>query len=143
MSDEIKAVKAQFIEYSKIFNKLDPKLIPPFFHLPSMLMTTSIPPKVMTTTIEVEGIFTIFMGSLRKQNFTRSELDMNNLSAKMLSENTTIVSCSAIRYQKDQTMDAEVELERIGVTYTFRKTDEQDNSWKIVCGIIHDPISNS
>lgn len=143
MSDEIQAVEAQFIKYSEVFNKLDSKLIPPFFHLPSMLMTTSIPPKVMTTAIEVEGIFTIFMGSLRKQNFTRSELDMNNLSAKMLSENTAIVSCSAIRYKKDQITDAEVELERIGVTYTFRKTDDQDNFWKIVCGIIHDPSSNS
>lgn len=143
MSDEIQAAKAQFIEYSEVFNKLDSKLIPPFFHLPSMLMTTNISPKVMTTAIEVEGIFTIFMSSLRQRNFTRSELDMNNLSAKMLSENTAIVSGSAIRYKKDQTTDTEVELERIGVTYTFRKVEDKDNPWKIICGIIHDPGSNS
>ena len=83
------------------------------------------------------------MDSLRERKFTRSELDVNNLSAKMLSENIAIVSGSAIRYKKDQPTDAEVELERIGVTYTFRKVDDKDNPWKIICGIIHDPSSNS
>ena len=55
----------------------------------------------------------------------------------MLSENIAIVSGSAIRYKKDSLTDAEVELERIGVTYSFRKAPA--NTWKIVAGIIHEP----
>jgi len=136
MTNEVEAVKAQFIKYSKVFNKLKPELIPPFFHLPSMLMTTKVV-ATMTTAIEVEGVFTQFMDSLRDQNFTHSKLDIDNLGAKILSENIAIVSGAAIRYKKDPGMVAEVELEQIGVTYTFRK--DVSNDWKIIAGIIHDP----
>ena len=136
ISNEIEAVKAQFIKYSEVFNKLKPELIPPFFHLPSMLMTTKVV-ATMTTAREIEGVFTQVMDSLRDQNFTRSELDVDNLGAKILSENITIVSGAAIRYKKDPTIDAEVELEQIGVTYTFRK--DVFNDWKIIAGIIHNP----
>ncbi len=148
MFNEIEAVKAQFIEYSKVFNKIDPKLILPFFAVGSILITTGVV-ATMTTEQEVEGVFTQFMGLLKKQNFTHSELDLDNLSAKMLSDNMAIVSGSAIRYKKDPGTDTkEVELERIGVTYTFRKdipeataTTPQPNDgiWKIVSGIIHKP----
>lgn len=136
MSNEIEAVKAQFIEYSKVFNKLDPKLILPFFAVGSILITTGVV-ATMTTEQEVESVFTQFMGLLKKQNFTHSELDVDNLSAKMLSDNIAIVSGSAIRYKKDPKTGAEVELEQIGVTYTFRK--DKDDVWKIVSGIIHKP----
>ena len=145
MSNEIEAVRAKFIEYSKVFNKLDPKLILPFFHVGSILITTDLV-ATMKSLQEVKGVFTQFMDSLRHKNFTRSELDVNNLQAKMLSENLAIVSGSAIRYKKDK--DTEVELERIGVTYTFCKdipeataTTPQptDGVWKIVSGIIHKP----
>jgi len=136
MSDEIGTVKAQFIRYSEVFNKLKSELIPPFFHLPSMLMTTKVV-ATMTTAKEVESVFTQFMDFLHHQNFTRSELDIDNLGAKMLSENTAIVSGAAIRYKKAPAMGAEVELERIGVTYTFRK--DVSNDWKIIAGIIHNP----
>ncbi len=136
ISNEIEAVKAQFIKYSEVFNKLKPELISPFFHLPSMLMTTKVV-ATMTTAKEVEGVFTQFMDSLRDQNFTRSKLDIDNLGAKILSENIAIVSGAAIRYKKDPTMGAEVELEQIGVTYTFRK--DVSNDWKIIAGIIHNP----
>ncbi len=136
MSNEIEAVKAQFIKYSEVFNKLKPELILPFFHLPSMLMTTKVI-ATMSTAKEVEGVFTQFMDSLRHQDFTRSELDIDNLGAKMLSENTAIVSGAAIRYKKYPATGMEVELEQIGVTYTFRK--DVSNDWKIIAGIIHNP----
>ncbi len=56
---------------------------------------------------------------------------------KMLSHNTAIVSGSATRFKRDEATASEVELERIGVAYTFRK--DQDNVWKMIAGIIHDP----
>jgi microcompartment protein CcmL/EutN len=63
-----------------------------------------------------------------------------------LSKNIAIVSGAAIRYKKDA--DREVELERIGITYTLCKNIPEatattqaakDNVWKIVSGIIHQP----
>lgn len=146
MSNEIDAVKAQFIKYSDVFNKLDPASIPPFFHEGSVLITTDLV-ATMKNAMEIQGVFTKFMSSLRDKKFTRSELDINNLRAKMLSENIAIVSGTAIRYKKDAD-DVEVELERIGVTYTLCKNIPEatattqavkDNIWKIVSGIIHKP----
>ena len=145
MSNETLAVKAKFIEYSKVFNDPKPELITPFFHVGSILITTDLV-ATMKSLQEVEGVFTQFMNSLRHKNFTRSELDVNNLQAKMLSDNLAIVSGSAIRYKKDS--DVEVELERIGITYTFCKDipeatvktqEPNDGVWKIVSGIIHKP----
>ncbi len=145
MFNEIEAVKAQFIEYSEVFNELKPELIPPFFHQGSVLITTPLVATMKNAT-EIQGVFTQFMNSLRDKKFTRSKLDINNLHAKMLSENIAIVSGSAIRYKKDGYV--EDELEQIGVTYTFCKdipeataTTQQptDGVWKIVSGIIHQP----
>ena len=145
MFNELEAVKAQFIKYSEVFNELKPELMPPFFHQGSILITTPLV-ATMKNAIEIQGVFTQFMNALRAKNFTRSELDVNNLQAKMLSKNIAIVSGSAIRYKKDS--DTEDELERIGVAYTFCKdipeataTTPQPNDgvWKIVSGIIHQP----
>ncbi len=146
MSNEIDAVKAQFINYSDVFNKLEPASIPPFFHEGSVLITTELV-ATMKNAQEVEGVFTQFMNSLRNKKFTRSKLGINNLRVKMLSENIAIVSGSAIRYKKDAD-DVEVELEQIGVTYTLCKDipeatattqTAKDNVWKIVSGIIYQP----
>ncbi|MBA2748038.1 MAG: hypothetical protein H0U45_04680 [Tatlockia sp.] len=145
MYNETLAVKAQFIKYSEVFNDLKPELITPFFHVGSILITTDLV-ATMKSLQEVEVVFTKFMDSLRHKKFTRSELDVNNLRVKMLSDNIAIVSGSAIRYKKDS--DVEDELERIGITYTFCKdipeatvTTPQPNDgvWKIVSGIIHHP----
>jgi hypothetical protein len=73
----------------------------------------------MKDEMEIQGVFAQFMDALRLKNFTRSVLDVDNLQAKMLSENLAIVSGSAIRYKKDA--NVEDELERIGVIYTFCK----------------------
>lgn len=138
MCQEIQVVRSRFLEYSDIFNQLDPSLIPPFFHLPSMLMTPNIVAKPMTTQQDVLDVFTPFMGALKQQNFTRSQLDLDKLSEKMLSDNIAIVSGSATRFKQDEGTGAEVELERIGITYTFRR-DSKDKIWKIITGIIHLP----
>ncbi len=145
MSNEIKAVKDQFIKYSELFNELKPELMPPFFHIGSILITTPLV-ATMKNEIEIRGVFTQFMNRLRAENFTRSVLDVDNLRVKMLSKNIAIVNGSAIRYKKDA--DTEVELERIVVAYTFCKDipeatvktqEPPDGVWKIVSGIIHQP----
>ena len=125
--------KAQFIKYSQAFNELDASLIPPFFYLPSMIITQKEVASPMTTKDEVIKVFTPFMADLKCRGFSRS--DLKSLSEKQLSENTVIFSGSAIRYKKEG--ETETELEKLGFTYTLR-LDYTDNQWKIIMGIIHD-----
>jgi pimeloyl-ACP methyl ester carboxylesterase len=132
---ELKAVQERFIEYSKTFEQLDPTLIPPFLYLPSMLMTPEIIAPPMTSKALVEAVFQEVMKGLKEKGYSSSKLD--RLSARMLSENTAIVSGSATRYKKEE--EVETELEKIGFTYTLRK--DKDNLWKIIVGVIHDPES--
>ncbi len=54
MSDEIQAVKTQFIKYSEVFNDLKPESIPPFFHQGSILITPELV-ATMKNTMETEG----------------------------------------------------------------------------------------
>lgn len=126
---ETTPAKARFIEYLKAFNQLDPSLIPPFFYLPSLLITPTIVARPMTTPAEVKAIFTPFMADLKRKGFSKSEL--KSLTEKRLSENITMFIGSAIRYK------GETELEKLGFTYTLR-LDETDKTWKIIMGIIHD-----
>jgi hypothetical protein len=130
---EITVAKARFIKYLKAFNQLEPEQIPPFFYLPSMLMTSDIVAEPMTTEDKVKEVFTPFMDSLKKQGFSRSEI--LSLNEKMLTDKISIFSGSAIRYKKEG--ETESELEKLGFTYTLRK-DDQDDTWKIIMGIIHD-----
>lgn len=137
MSEDIKVVRCRFIEYSDEFNKLKPECLVRFFHFPSLLITPKIIGKPMNNEQDVLEVFTPFMGLLKKENFTRSELHLDTLTQKILDEYTAIVSGAATRYKKDTETDSEVVMEKIGVTYTFRK--DKDNIWKIIGGIIHKP----
>ena len=135
MSD-ITAAKTKFIEYLQAFNKLNPSLIPPFFYLPSLLITPKIVASPMIAEEEVKAVFTPFMADLKHQGFSKSEL--LSLSEKILRETIAIFSGSAIRYKKEG--ETETELEKLGFTYTLR-LDNKDNTWKIIVGIIHAPES--
>lgn len=68
------------------------------------------------------------IAGLEKDNYDHSETDQ--LSTKLLSKNTALVSGIGTRLKKDGS-----ELEKFGFTYTMRKTD---TDWKIIAGIIHD-----
>jgi hypothetical protein len=48
-----------------------------------------------------------------------------------MSEDIALVSVSRVRYKTDGS-----ELEQLGETYTFRKTEKD---WKIVAAMVHDP----
>jgi hypothetical protein len=147
MSDELQAVRDRFIEYSKEFNQKDPQILVPFFYFPSLLITPKIIGKPMTNEQDVLDVFTSFMALLKTQNFTRSKLHLDTLTEKILDDYSAIVSGVATRFKQDPATGEEVEMEKIGVTYTFRKskdTDaekekEKDNVWKIITGVIHKP----
>ncbi len=127
MTDEKQCVKETFKQYSDSFALLDPQALVPFYHLPAILIDSK---QVFSVNSEAEilGILTPMIEGLKHIGYTHSEI--TNLNAKLLSDNTALVSGIGIRFKKDGN-----ELGKFGFTYTLRKTDQ---GWKIIAGIIHD-----
>jgi hypothetical protein len=118
-----------FGTYAQTFNLLDSTKVEPFFHTPSMLMTSE-QVAVMQTSDEVLGVFNMLMERLKKLNFAKSEIE-GSLKVTQLSNNQGLVSGVAKRFDKDGK-----EIEHFGFTYTLRKVEQ---GWKIITGVIHDP----
>jgi NTF2-like protein (DUF6841) len=85
--------------------------------------------RVLATPSEVESLFNRLMESLTARGFAQSWL--TDFEVKQMSEDIALVSVSRVRYKTDGS-----ELEQLGETYTFRKTE---NDWKIVAAMVHDP----
>ncbi|HEY5138117.1 MAG TPA: hypothetical protein VIJ25_02190 [Methylococcales bacterium] len=127
-NDTIAAVLKTFTDYSNDFGKLEPDLMPKYFHLPAMLMTSG-EVALMTENSSVIGVFTQLFAQLEHAGFKESKL--NSLQISLVSEKQSIVSGVATRYKQNDSI-----LEHFGLTYTLRRTD---NSWKIIVGVLHDP----
>jgi hypothetical protein len=127
-NDTIAAVFKLFTDYSIDFGKLDSNLIPTYFHLPSMLMTSKIVAP-MGDENQVKKVFTQLFEKLKHDKFKESKLDSLNISK--VSENQAIVTGVATRYREDDSV-----LEHFGLTYTLRNTNQ---GWKIIVGVLHDP----
>jgi hypothetical protein len=115
MAREEEAITQTFTNYVQTFQRLDPHATLSYFHIPCMF----IPPqgvRVLAIPADVEALLTQVMEGLRARNYARSEL--TELHAHQMSENTALVSVSRVRY----TTDGE-ELERLGETYTLRRTE--------------------
>jgi hypothetical protein len=127
LARDIEAITQTFATYVQTFQTLDPHMTLPYFHIPCMF----IPPqgvRVLATAADVEALLIQVMKGLKTRGYARSEL--TGLHAHQMSENTALVSVSRARYKSDGQ-----ELERLGETYTLRRTD---NGWKIVVAMIHD-----
>jgi ketosteroid isomerase-like protein len=125
---EEEAITQTFTNYIETFQRLDPHATLPYFHVPCIFM----PPqgvRLLATAADVEALLTQVMAGLKTRGYARSEL--LDLHIKQMSENTALVSVSRVRYATDGR-----ELERLGETYTLRRTDA---GWKIVVAMIHDP----
>jgi ketosteroid isomerase-like protein len=128
MAREEAAITQTFADYIQTFQRLDPHATLPYFHVPCMF----IPPqgvRVLATALDVEALLTEVMEGLKARSYARSELI--DLHVKQMSANTALVSVSRVRYATD-----ERELERLGETYTLRRTE---GGWKIAVAMIHDP----
>ncbi len=127
MPDETSQVIETIAEYNKAFAKLQPGILGPYYHYPSILIT----PETAVTIgngLKLWIVFTKIISDLKKQNYGRSET--SPLQVKLLSDNLAVVSAVATRYTKDNQF-----LTSFGFTYTMRKVD---NRWKIIVGTIHD-----
>ncbi len=114
-------------DYYRAFSTLDAEAILPFFHEPSMLISSR-GVIAAPTAAAVAAAFKPTLDSLRAREFGRSELSVG--TAKRLSESATLVIGDAIRYKRDGQ-----ELERVGLTYVLHKAE---TGWKIAVIVLHD-----
>lgn len=127
-NDAIAAVLKTFTDYSIDFGKLNPDLIPQYFHLPAMLMTSK-DVELMTDEYKVKAVFKELFDQLEFAEFKESKL--NSLQIRQVSDNQAIVMGVATRYKQNDSI-----LDHFGLTYTLRNTDK---GWKIIVGVLHDP----
>lgn len=125
---DVEAITQTFTNYIQTFQTLDPHATLPYCHVPCMFISPQ-GVRVMATAVEVAALFTQVMESLKARSYARSEL--TDLHVHQMSENTALVSVSRVRYTTDGQ-----ELERLGETYTLRKTED---GWQIAVAMIHDP----
>ena len=114
-------------DYYRAFSTLEVKAILPYFHEPSMLISSR---GVITapTSAAVAAALKPTLESLRAREFGRSELSVE--IAKPLNASSTLVTGDAIRYKRDGQ-----ELERVGITYILHKAE---SGWKIAVIVLHD-----
>jgi len=117
-----------FTDYIQTFQTLDPHATVPYCHTPCMFISPQ-SVRVMATAAGVAALFTQVMAGLKARSYARSEL--TDLHVHQMSENAAFVNVSRVRYATGGQ-----ELERLGETYTLRKTED---GWKIVVAMIHDP----
>jgi ketosteroid isomerase-like protein len=118
----------QFLtKYYATFSTLDVEMIAPFFHEPSVFISSQ---GVLTTqnSDNVKAAFGVIADTLRSKGYGRSELA--NVEVQRMSDTTMLARGVAVRYKTDGH-----ELERVGVTYILQKSD---NAWKIAVTVIHD-----
>lgn len=128
MARDEETVLHVFNEYVQAFQKLRAPAVASYLHLPCMFIASQ-GVVVMSNATEVECCLDKMMERLKARGYARSEL--TDVEAIPLSGNIVLVSVSRARYKTDGS-----QLERLGETYTFRKTD---NGWKIVTATVHDP----
>ncbi len=125
MTDET-AVRQTLDEYYRAFSTLSVQAILPYLNQPALLIgPLGVVP--LPTPPAIEPIFGPVMESLRTRGYGRSELGSREI--RMLGAQSAFATGIAIRYRSDGE-----ELERAGITYLLRKTDD---AWKIVVMVLH------
>jgi len=121
------AIARTFSDYVQAFHTLRAGAVLPYWHVPCLFISDR-GMRIMTTEAEVEGFFTQLIEALKGRAYARSVL--TSLSVNQMSERTALISVSRVRYRTDGQV-----LERLGETYTLRRTDD---GWKIAAALVHD-----
>jgi hypothetical protein len=127
MTTATATITQAFERYVDTFQLLDPKAALRHLHVPSLVLSAH-GPLVLSTEAEAERFLTNVMRDLEARGYARSEIVESH--SHTLSEALAVVSVSRIRYT-----DTGRELERLGETYTLRRTGDD---WKIVVAVVHD-----
>ena len=89
MQDQLNDMLRTFGSYSLAFNTLEPIKVEPFFHSPSMLMTSE-QVVVMHKIEEILEVFKALMESLKLKNYKESKI-IDELKVTQLSDNQVLV----------------------------------------------------
>lgn len=127
MTRDERIIAQTFADYVQAFQTLKPKAVLPYCDEPCIFISAQ-GIVVMTTPAEIESLVGRMMAGLEERGYGSSEL--TDLQVSQLSEAIAFVSVSRVRYKTDKE-----ELERLGETYTFRKSD---GTWKIAVATTHD-----
>jgi ketosteroid isomerase-like protein len=125
MSDET-AIRQTLDEYYRAFSSLNIQAILPYLNQPAILIgPLGVIP--LPTPSAIEPIFGPVMENLRTREYTRSELGPPEI--RVLGAQSALATGIAIRYGSNGE-----ELERAGITYLLRKTDD---AWRIAVMVLH------
>ena len=127
MTTTTRTITQAFGRYVDTFQSLDPKAAVRHLH-PPVLVLDPRGTQVLSTATDAEAFMVKVMCDLAARGYTRSAITESYVH--LLGETTALVSVSRIRYAR-----AGRELERLGETYTLRKTGDD---WKIVAAVVHD-----
>ena len=122
-----RAITETFTGYVQAFHTLNPHTVLPYCHALCLLISPQ-GVRLMETPAE-EALFARMSEGLRARRYARSEVTGPHVN--QVSEHIAFVSVSRVRYATDGQ-----ELERLGETYTFRKTQD---GWRIVVATVHGP----
>ena len=115
-------------DYQAAFSGHSPQSTQLFCHKPCMVIDAQ-RVIVLASPTEIEAFFASTMQNLEARGWHHSQ--WNEVSAEQLNDSAVLVSTVAVRYMADGE-----ELERVGATYVFRKTEL---GWKIAVTIAHPP----
>lgn len=120
------AVAQVLADYYRAFSTLEITAILGYFNEPFLFIgpagVFSLP-----TTDAMVGAFAPVMEELRGRGYSRSELEIGDLS--LLGPASALVTGVALRYRQDGG-----ELERVGITYVLHRTGDE---WKIAVIVFH------
>ena len=126
MTDET-ALRHTLNEYYRAFSTLSVQAILPYLNQPALLVgPLGVIP--LPTPSAIEPIFGPVMERLGTRGYARSELGSQEV--RILGPESAFVTGIAIRYKSDGE-----ELERAGISYLMRKTDDV---WKVVVMVLQD-----
>jgi ketosteroid isomerase-like protein len=122
------AVVRVLADYQSAFSGHDPQGAQLYYDEPCMFVEAQ-RAVVLASRTEIEAFLASTMKSLEARGWSHSE--WVEVNVKQLSDGVALVSTVAVRHMTDGE-----ELERVGATYAFRKTD---SGWKIAMAIPHPP----
>jgi len=128
MQEDKAAIVQALTDYQTAFSRHDPQSTQLYYHVPCMLIGAE-GVVVLISRPEIEAFFAALMESLEARGWARSQ--WVEVYVKQLSDSVALVSTVAARYKADGK-----ELERVGATYVFHKTDD---AWKIAMVTPHLP----
>lgn len=128
MARNEEAIAKAFRDYVQSFQSLQARATISYFQVPCVFISDQ-GVRVLKDAPELENFIGQLMEGLKARAFSRSEV--TDMRVTRTSEHLALVSVRRIRYKSDGS-----ELERLGETYTFGKSDQD---WKIAAAMVHDP----